>query len=371
MTNKRDYYEILAVQKNVSESELKKAYRQKALQYHPDKNQGDKESEEKFKEASEAYEVLKNPEKRNLYDRFGHEGLKGAGIGFSGFEDIFSSFGDIFEDFFGFGGRSRSHTAADQGADLRYDMKISFIDAAFGKEIDIKVEKRVECSACNSIGAKPGTGTETCSHCHGTGQITKSQGFFSIRTTCPYCHGQGRVIKTPCKDCRGTGSVLKQKKVNVKIPAGVDDGTRLRLQGEGEPGKFGGPPGDLYVFLHTEPHKFFERDGYDIYCKIPISFSQAALGSDIEVPTLNSAHKLRVPAGTQNGTTFRLEGAGIQHIKGFGRGDQIIAVYLKTPTKLTEKEEKLFRELAEISGEKTIDKTKGFFQRRKKKQMKS
>lgn len=366
MANKRDYYEILGVQKNASESELKKAYRQKALQYHPDKNPGDKESEEKFKEASEAYGVLKNPEKKNLYDRFGHEGLKGAGIGFSGFEDVLSSFGDIFEDFFGFGGQSRSHTAANQGDNLRYDMKISFIDAAFGKEIDIKVEKKVECSACNSTGAKPGSGPETCSHCHGSGQITQSHGFFSIRTTCPYCHGQGKVIKTPCKDCRGTGSVLKQKKINVKIPAGVDDGTRLRLQGEGEPGKFGGPPGDLYVFLHVELHKFFERDGYDIYCKVPISFPQAALGADIEVPTLNSAHKLRIPAGTQNGALFHLEGAGIKHLKGFGQGNQIIAVFLKTPAKLTAKEDKLFRELAEISGEKVLEKTKGFFQKRKK-----
>ena len=366
MTNKRDYYEILGVQKNVSESELKKAYRQKALQYHPDKNQGNKESEEKFKEASEAYEVLKDPEKKNLYDRFGHEGLKGAGIGFSGFEDAFSSFGDIFEDFFGFGERSRSRTAAHQGADLRYDMKISFLDAAFGKELDISIEKKVECSACNSTGAKPGTSPETCSHCHGVGQISTSQGFFSIQTTCPNCHGQGQTIKTPCKDCRGVGSVLRPKKINVKIPAGVDNGTRLRLQGEGEPGKFGGPPGDLYVFLRVEPHDFFERNKYDIYCKIPISISQAVLGADIEIPTLNSSHKLRIPRSTQSGTIFQLEGAGIKHIKGYGRGNQIISVFVKTPSSLTKQQEELFRELAKISGEKVLEKSKGFFQRRKK-----
>jgi molecular chaperone DnaJ len=366
MTNKRDYYEILGVQKNVSEPELKKAYRQKALQYHPDKNQGNKESEEKFKEASEAYEVLKDTEKKNLYDRFGHEGLKGAGIGFSGFEDAFSSFGDIFEDFFGFGGRSRSGNAAHQGADLRYDMKISFLDAAFGKELDISVEKKVECSACNSTGAKPGTSPETCSHCHGVGQISTSQGFFSIRTTCPNCHGQGQAIKTPCKDCRGAGSVLRPKKINVKIPAGVDNGTRLRLQGEGEPGKFAGPPGDLYVFLRVEPHDFFERNKYDIYCKVPVSISQAVLGADIEIPTLNSSHKLRIPRSTQSGTIFQLEGAGIQHIKGYGRGNQIISVFVKTPTRLTKQQEELFRELAKISGEKVLEKSKGFFQRRKK-----
>ena len=366
MTNKRDYYEVLGVQKNASESELKKAYRQKALQYHPDKNQGNKESEEKFKEASEAYEVLKDSEKKNLYDRFGHEGLKGAGIGFNGFEEAFSSFGDIFEDFFGFGGQSRSRTAAHQGADLRYNMKISFLDAAFGKELDISVEKKVECSACNSTGAKPGTSPETCSHCHGVGQISTSQGFFSIRTTCPSCHGQGQAIKTPCKDCRGAGSVLRPKKINVKIPAGVDNGTRLRLQGEGEPGKFGGPPGDLYVFLRVEPHDFFERNKYDIYCKIPISISQAVLGADIEIPTLNSSHKLRIPRSTQSGTIFQLEGAGIKHIKGYGRGNQIISVFVKTPSSLTKQQEELFRELAKISGEKVLEKSKGFFQRRKK-----
>ena len=370
MTDKRDYYEVLGVQKNASESELKKAYRQKAMQHHPDKNQGNKDAEERFKEAAEAYDVLKDPEKKNLYDRFGHEGLKGRGVGFSGFEDAFSSFSDIFEDFFGFGGSGRSHAGGRQGADLRYDMEISFLDAAFGKEMDVSVEKKVECSACNSTGAKAGTSPETCTHCHGAGQMSTSQGFFSIRTTCPYCHGQGKVIKTPCRTCRGTGTVLKPKKINEKIPAGVDNGTRLRLQGEGEPGKSGGPPGDLYVFLHVEPHDYFERDGYDIYCKVPISFSQAVLGADIEVPSLKSTHKLRIPAGTQSGAVFRLEGAGISHIKGFGRGNQIISVYLKTPTNLTEEEEELFRKLAEMNEENVLKKAKGFFERQRKKQKK-
>lgn len=364
ITNKRDYYEILGVQKNSSTAELKKAYRQKALKYHPDKNPGNKASEDKFKEAAEAYGILKDSEKRSLYDRFGHEGLKGAHVGFGGFEDISSSFGDIFDDFFGFGGHSRSRTSARQGADLRYDLQISFIDAAFGKEMDISVEKKVECSTCNSTGAKAGTSPEPCLHCRGVGQITKSQGFFSIRTTCPYCHGQGKVIKNPCGNCRGTGSVLKAKKINVKIPPGVDNGTRLRLQGEGEPGGLGGHPGDLYVFLLVKAHEFFERDGYDIYCKVPISFSQAALGADIEVPTLNSTHKLRVPAGTQSDAVFQLEGAGIQHLRGYGRGNQIITVDLKTPAKLTKQQDELFRELAQLSNENVLKKNKGFFQRR-------
>lgn len=368
IANKRDYYEILGVQKNATNGELKKAFRQKALQYHPDKNPGSKESEDKFKEAAEAYEVLKDPEKRNLYDHFGHEGLKGAGVGFGGFEDIFSSFGGIFDDFFNFGGqRSRAGTAAQQGADLRYDFKISFIDAAFGKEMDIDVEKKVNCSTCNSTGVKPGTNPETCSACRGMGQVTRAQGFFSITTTCPQCHGQGKIIKTPCKKCSGAGTVLKPKTINLKIPPGVDSGTRLRLHGEGEPGKFGGPAGDLYVFINVKSHELFERDGYDVYCKIPISFSQATLGAEIEVPTLNSSQTLRIPPGTHSNTTFRLKGAGIQHIKGFGRGDQIIVVFLKTPDNLTKRQEELFRELAEINGETVLEKTRGFFPKYKKK----
>lgn len=368
ITNKRDYYQILGVQKNASDAELKKAYRQKAMQYHPDKNPGNKESEEKFKETAEAYEVLKDPEKRNIYDRFGHEGLKGAGVGFGGFEDVFSAFGDIFEGFFGMGGQQgRSHRSGRQGADLRYDVEISFIDAAFGKEMDVDIEKKAECSTCNATGAKPGTTPETCSQCRGTGQITRAQGFFSMTSTCPYCHGLGKMITSPCRDCRGTGTVLKSKKINLKIPPGVDNGTRLRLQAEGEPGTLGGPAGDLYVFLTVKAHDFFERDGENIYCKVPISFSQAALGADIEVPTLDSKHKLRIPPGTQNGATFKLQGAGIQHIRGYGRGDQVIVAYLKTPTKLTKRQEELFKELAEIGREKVLEKSRGFFQKQKKK----
>ncbi len=368
ISNKRDYYEILGVTKNASESELKKAYRQKAMQFHPDKNQGDKESEEKFKEAAEAYEVLKNPQKRNLYDRFGHEGLKGSSVGFGGFDEVFSSFGDIFEDFFGMGGRrGQGRSGARQGADLRYDLKISFNDAAFGKELDVKVDKKAACTACNSTGSKPGTTPEQCSHCHGVGEVTRAQGFFSMTTTCPHCHGQGSAIKYPCKTCRGTGTVQEPKTIKVTIPAGVDNGTRLRLQGEGEPGKLGGPSGDLYVFLFVEAHDFFERDGHDIYCKVPISFSQATLGADVEVETLKDIYKLRIPSGTQSGAVFRLEGAGIQHLRGFGRGDQIISIYLKTPEKLSKRQDELFRELAEINGENVLEKTKGFFQRRNKK----
>ncbi len=368
VANNRDYYEILDVQKNASDDELKKAYRKKAMKFHPDKNPGNKEAEEKFKETAEAYEVLKDPEKRSLYDRFGHDGLKGTRVGFGGFEDIFSSFGNIFDDFFTFSGsRSRSGTSARQGADLRYDLEISFVDAAFGMEKDVEVEKKANCSTCDSTGVAPGTTPETCSECHGVGQVTRAQGFFSLTTTCPRCHGLGKIIKTPCKKCRGTGSVLKSKTINLKIPPGVDTGTRLRLTGEGEPGKFGGPPGDLYVFISVESHDFFERDGYDIYCKVFISFSQAALGAEIEVPTLKSTHNLKVPAGTQTSATFRIQGAGIPHIKGYSRGDQIILVQVKTPTKLTKRQEELLRELAEISGEEVLQKNKGFFQKYKKK----
>lgn len=369
ITNKRDYYEILGIQKNATASELKKAYRQKAMLYHPDKNPGSKESEDKFKEAAEAYEVLKEPEKRGLYDRFGHEGLKGAGVGFGGFEDVFSSFGGIFDDFFSFGGtRGGGGTGARQGADLRYDLEIAFKDAVFGKEMDIKLEKKETCSTCNSTGVKPGTKPEDCSKCRGAGKVTVAQGFFSITTTCPQCHGEGKIVKTPCNKCRGTGAVTEPKTLNLKIPPGVDTGTRMRLQGEGEPGRLGGPAGDLYVFIHVKSHEFFERrDGYNVYCKVPISFPQAALGTELEVPTLDSVYNLSIPAGTQSNTTFLLKGAGIQHIKGYSRGDQIIEVYLKTPERLNPREEELFRELAEIREEKVLEKNKGFFQKYKKK----
>jgi len=349
---KKDYYEILGIDRNASEDDIKRSYRRLALKFHPDKNPGNKEAEEKFKEASEAYEVLRDSEKRELYNRFGHEGLSGAGFrGFSGFEDIFSSFGDIFEDIFGFTGSRRSRTGARAGADLRYDLNISFMDAVFGAEKDIDLEKYESCNECQGTGAAPGTSPEICPRCRGTGQVTQSSGFFSISTTCPQCRGEGRIIRNPCKKCLGSGRVRVAKKVHLKIPGGVETGSRLRLRSEGEEGKLGGPNGDLYVFLHVEPHEFFQRDGDDIYCQIPVSITQAALGSSLEVPTVDGHETLKIPRGTQSGKVFRLKGKGAPHLRGYGRGDQIIQTVVKIPTHLNKKQEELLKEFARLSGE--------------------
>ncbi len=349
---KRDYYEILGVPRNASEEEIKKAYRKMALKYHPDRNPGDKEAEEKFKEASEAYEVLRDPKKREIYDFYGHEGLKGTGFtGFRGFDDIFSSFSDIFEEFFGFSPRS-SRRGASPGADLRYDLKITLLDAAFGKETEIEVLKRGRCEVCNGTGAQPGSTPQVCPHCYGRGQISRSHGFFTISTTCSYCHGEGRVITTPCKACGGQGWVKKRKKVSLRIPPGVDTGSRLRLRGEGEEGERGGPPGDLYVIIHVEPHEFFEREGDDIICRVPIPFTMAALGGEIEVPTLDGTKRIQIPRGTQPGEIFRLKGEGIPHLNGRGRGDQIIQILVQVPQKLSKEQERLLREFASLEEEK-------------------
>lgn len=361
---KRDYYEILGVSTDASESEIKKAYRKLAMQYHPDRNPGSKEAEEKFKEAAEAYEVLRDPEKRNLYNTYGHAGLKGTGFtGFRGFEDIFTSFGDIFEDFFGLGTRRGERTYAQAGADLRYDLEVSFMDAVKGKETEIDIEKHETCKNCNGTGAAPGSEPVVCPLCRGTGQVTRSQGFFHISTTCHQCHGEGKLIKNLCKECRGTGNAKRRKKLSIKIPAGVDTGSTLRLKGEGEEGKRGAPAGDLYVVLYVKEHEFFRRDGYNVLCQIPVSFSQAALGSEIDVPTLAGTEKLTIPKGTQTGKMFKLEGAGISHVRGTGRGDQIVEVVVKTPVKLTKRQEELLMELAETSGEEVKHKEKGFFKR--------
>jgi molecular chaperone DnaJ len=351
---KADYYDILGVDRNASSEEIKKNYRKLAMQYHPDKNPGDKTAEEKFKEAAEAYEVLSDPEKRDIYNRYGHEGLSGTGFrGFTGFEDIFSSFGDIFEDIFGFSsGRTRSRTAPRQGADLRYDLSIKFMDAAFGIVTDIDLEKFERCTVCGGTGATPGTEAEVCSTCQGRGQVTQRTGFFSISTTCPNCRGAGSVIKNPCRECRGTGKAKVQKKVQLKIPPGVETGSRLRLRGEGEDGEFGGPRGDLYVFIYVEPHEYFERKGDDIFCKTPISITQAALGATIRVATLNGDEKIKVPKGTQHGKIFKLKGKGFPHLRGFGKGDQIVQTMVEVPTHLSRKEEKLLKEFAKLRGEK-------------------
>jgi molecular chaperone DnaJ len=351
MTTRRDYYEILGVERNAQEEEIKKSYRKLAMQFHPDRNPGNKEAEEMFKEAAEAYEVLNDQEKRDIYNRYGHEGLNGAGYrGFSGFEDIFSSFGDIFGDVFGFNtGRSRSRTGARVGADLRYDLRISFMDAALGATTEINLEKYTLCSACGGSGCAPGTSPQICSRCQGRGQVTQSSGFFSISSTCPQCRGQGGVITSPCRECSGGGKVKIHKTVQLKIPAGVETGSRLRLRGEGEEGERGGPNGDLYVFIDVEPHDIFKRNGNDVYCRLPVTFIQATLGGNVEAPTLMGTEKLKIPPGTQPGRVFRLKGKGIAHLRGYGRGDQIIETVVTIPANLTKKQEELLKEFDRLS----------------------
>ena len=345
----KDYYKILGVSRDATEDQIKKNYRKIAMQYHPDRNPGNKEAEEKFKMASEAYEVLRDPEKREIYDRYGIEGLKGSGFtGFRGFEDIFSAFGDIFEDFFGVGTTGRSRARARAGADLRYDLKISFHDSAFGKEAEIEIPKNVPCDVCDGTGAKPGTYPIQCPTCRGTGQVRRSQGFFTISTTCGHCQGEGKIIPHACKECRGHGRVRKTKKIQVKIPPGVDTGSKLRIRGEGEEGQRGGPPGDLFVFIYVESHDFFSRDGDDIVCQIPISFPQAALGTEITVRTLNGEKKLVIPKGTETGSTLRIKGEGFPKLRGYGRGDEMVQIVVKTPKELTKRQEEILREFEEL-----------------------
>lgn len=353
MADKRDYYQILGVGRDASEEEIKKSYRKLALKYHPDRNPGNKEAEEAFKEAAEAYEVLSDPEKREIYDRYGHEGLSGTGYrGFTGFEEIFASFGDIFGDVFGFGSsRSRSRSAARAGADLRYDLRISFMEAALGTTREITLKKYGLCTTCRGSGCAPGTAPEICGRCHGRGQVMQSSGFFSITSTCPQCRGQGSVVTTPCRECSGSGKIRISKTVQLKIPAGVETGSRLRLKGEGEEGLHGGPNGDLYVFIEVEPHEIFERNGDDVYCRLPISFVKAALGGSVDAPTIDGVERLKIPRGTQTGKIFRLKGRGITHLRGYGRGDHVIEAVITVPTNLTKRQEELLREFERLSQE--------------------
>ncbi len=354
---KRDYYDVLGVSRSSTDDEIKKAYRKLALQYHPDRNPDNPEAEERFKEASEAYDVLQDPEKRSLYDRYGHEGLRNAGFqGFQGFDDVFSSFGSIFEDLFGFGTGSRrgGRGSARAGADLRYDLRVTFEEAVFGAERILEFDKQETCVHCLGKRTAPGTQPTTCSTCGGIGQVERRQGFFALRTPCPQCRGEGTLIQTPCPKCRGRGVVQAPKKLSVKVPAGVDDGARLRLVGEGEEGTSSGPPGDLYVMISVQPHEFFERHGNNIHCQLPISFPQAALGAEVDVPSLyEEGQMLTIPRGTQNGETLSLRGNGIPDVRSGRRGDQIIHIVVQTPTYLTEQQEELLREFAALDGDST------------------
>jgi molecular chaperone DnaJ len=342
----QDYYTVLGVQRSASGDEIKKAYRKLALQYHPDRNPGDKAAEDKFKEASEAYQVLSDPEKRELYNRYGIEGLKGAGYqGFGAATDIFSAFGDLFEDLLGFGPRRRTASRVQPGPDLRYDLSMSFLEACQGKELDIEYDRPEICQSCSGAGGKDGTRPSRCQTCQGRGQVLRTQGFLTVGTTCPKCRGEGQILTSPCSKCHGEGRVLEKRRVHVKIPGGVDNGSRLRLQSEGGEGLNGGPPGDLYVFIQVEPHEFFQREENNIVCEIPVSFAQAALGAEIQVPTIEGKRSLTVARGTQSGEVFVLRGEGVRNLRGYGRGDQFVRVVLRTPTSLTPRQEELLREL--------------------------
>ena len=356
--DKRDYYEVLGVSRNATSDEIKKAYRKLARKYHPDANPGDKDAEAKFKEISEAYVVLSDPEKRAGYDRFGHAGADGQGFGgFEGFGD-FGGLGDIFEMFFGGGGRTRRRTGPERGQDIRTDMEISLEEAAFGLEREVKVPRVETCGTCGGSGAAAGSTPKTCLACAGTGQVqfTQSTPFGRIvqSRTCDRCRGTGQVIEKPCPTCRGAGSVRKTRSIKVKVPPGVDNGSRLRLAGEGEAGTRGGPPGDLYVYIHVKQHKLFRREGDDLICEIPLSFVQAALGDEIDVPTLEGKEKLKIPEGTQPGTVFRIRGKGVPHLSGFGRGDQHVRIKVMIPGKLSEKQKELLREFARLDNGESV-----------------
>jgi molecular chaperone DnaJ len=381
---RKDYYEVLGVDKNATEDEIKRSYRRLALKYHPDRNpENHKEAEEKFKEICEAYEVLSDPQKRKTYDQFGFEGLRGAFKGAGGFdwsdfthygdlEDIFGDFSDIFSGFgidlggFGFGGAGRRGTRPRRGASLRVEVKITLHETAKGTEKVIRLPRYETCGVCKGEGAKPGTRKTTCPECQGAGQVRTMGGFFTISRTCARCGGEGKIIQTPCSNCRGAGRVKKERKIHVKIPRGADTGLRLRISGEGEAGTKGGPPGDLYVDIYVQPDEMFERHGNDLLCEVPISFTQAALGAEIEVPTLNERAKMRLPEGTQNGKIFRLKGKGMPDVHGYGRGDELVRVLVETPTGLNARQRQLLKEFAQACGENVNPRTRSFMEKIKR-----
>ncbi|MGB4148476.1 MAG: molecular chaperone DnaJ [Tepidanaerobacteraceae bacterium] len=375
---KRDYYEVLGVSREATEDEIKKAYRKLARKYHPDVNKEDKDAAEKFKEINEAYEVLKDPEKRARYDQFGHAGVGQGGFdagdfggfgGFGGFGDFGSDiFDDIFDIFGGSFGRSRRRGPT-RGADIRYDLEITLEEAAFGAEKEIEIFRMESCKNCNGTGAKPGTMPKTCPSCGGSGQVRRVQNLgpmqFTNVTTCTNCGGRGTIIEEPCPKCHGRGQSKVGRKIKIKVPAGVDTGSQLRMSGEGEPGELGGPPGDLYVVIRVKPHKLFVRQGDDLIYQAPISFVQATLGDEIDVPTLEEKVKLKIPEGTQPGTRFRLRSKGIPHLRGYGRGDLIVQVEVVIPKKLNDKQKELLVKFAKISGEDIKPTSKGLFRKMK------
>ncbi len=364
MASKSDYYERLDVSPDVGAEGLKKAYRKAALRYHPDRNPGDKAAEEKFKELSEAYQVLNDPEKRARYDRFGQAAFEQGGGGFSGGADFSTNFEDVFGDIFGdfFGGGSRGGRGRQQrGEDLSYSLAVSFEEAAFGTEKTVAIPRRATCATCHGTGAKPGTRPQTCGTCRGSGQVRFQQGFFTVARTCNQCGGQGSVVTDPCTECHGVGAVRKTSNLQIKIPGGVDSGSRLKLRGEGGARPASGISGDLYVTIQVGEHPLFERQDNEVICELPISFPQAALGADIEAPTLEGKIKMKVPAGTQSGSVFRLRGKGIVDLRGGGRGDQLVRVVVETPTKLGAKQKELLEEFARLNGGELHPISKGFF----------
>ncbi|MBC7206264.1 MAG: molecular chaperone DnaJ [Methyloversatilis sp.] len=373
---KKDFYDILGVNRDASDDEIKKAYRKLAMKYHPDRNPDSKEAEDKFKEAKEAYEILSDGQKRAAYDQYGHAGVDpnmgggaGGGQGFGGFGD---AFGDIFGEIFGNqGGRGGGRSGVYRGADLRYNLEVSLEEAARGTDTRIRIPTMDDCGTCGGTGAKPGTKPVTCTTCNGVGQVRMQQGFFSIQQTCPKCHGTGKMVKDPCNDCHGAGRVKGSKTLQVKIPAGIDEGDRIRLAGEGERGQGGGPAGDLYVQIHIKPHTVFQREGDDLHCEMPIGFATAALGGEIEIPTLDGAAKIKIPAETQSGKVFRLRGKGIKGVRSSYPGDLMCHVVVETPVNLTARQRELLKEFDDINrsdeashsprAKSWMDKMKDFF----------
>ena len=366
MTTKRCYYEALEVERTADDGQLKAAFRKLAMKWHPDRNPGDKDCEHKFKEINEAYEVLKDGDKRAAYDRYGHAAFEqGRGAGSQGFSgDFTSSFADIFDDLFGMGGggRAKARGGRERGADLRYNMEITLEDAYRGKTAQVSLPTSVMCESCSGTGAKTGTKAKACATCGGMGKVRATQGFFTIERTCPGCHGRGQVIESPCTSCSGAGRVTRERTLSVNIPAGVEDGTRIRLAGEGEAGARGGPAGDLYIFLSLASHELFQRDGADLYCRVPVSMVTAALGGEFEVPTMDGGNgKVKIPGGTQSGTRFRLAGKGMPVLRAKQTGDMYVQVTVETPHKLTKRQRELLAEFEELSSKETQPEAAGFF----------